>query len=102
MPTCTGSLVHLNRGRNYETSIFALQCAVDGCTPVRSCLARNGCPAGDAGTTVVPLPLTPRSATYYLDYGSVLAAFAPVKPNNCEDAVGCTRLSRRMAMTRSS
>jgi tetratricopeptide (TPR) repeat protein len=75
------------RGRNYETSIIALQCAVDGCTPVESCLARNGCPAGDEGTTVVPLPLTPRSATYYLDYGSVLAAFAPVKPSNCDDAV---------------
>ena len=36
---------------------------------------------------MVLLPLAPRSATYYLDYGSVLAAFAPVKPSNCDDAV---------------
>jgi tetratricopeptide (TPR) repeat protein len=75
------------RGRNYETSIYALQCAVDGCTPVISCLARNGCPAGDEGVTVLPLPLSPRSATYYLDYGSVLAAFSPQKPSNCDVAV---------------
>jgi tetratricopeptide (TPR) repeat protein len=75
------------RGRNYETSIIALQCAVDGCTPEESCLARNGCSAGDAGVTVIPLPLSPRSATYYLDYGSVLAAFSPQKPSNCNAAV---------------
>jgi tetratricopeptide (TPR) repeat protein len=74
-------------GRNYETSIFALQCAVDGCTPEISCLARNGCPSGDAGITVVALPLTPRSAVYYLDYGSVLAAFSPQKPSYCDPAV---------------
>ncbi len=75
------------RGRNYETSIFALQCAVDGCTPEVSCLARNGCPAGDEGVTVIPLPLSPRSATYYLDYGSVLAAFSPQTPRYCDAAV---------------
>ncbi len=75
------------RGRNYETSILALQCAVDGCTPEISCAARNGCPAGDNGVTVVPLPLSPRSATYYLDYGSVLAAFSPQKPAYCDAAV---------------
>ena len=75
------------RGRNYETAIYALQCAVDGCTPDVSCLARNGCPAGDGGVTVIPLPLSPRSATYYLDYGSVLAAFSPQKPSYCDAAV---------------
>ena len=74
-------------GRNFETSLFALQCAVDGCTPDVSCLARNGCPAGDIGVTVSPLPLSPRSAVYYLDYGSVLAAFSPQKPSNCDAAV---------------
>jgi tetratricopeptide (TPR) repeat protein len=74
-------------GRNFETAILALQCAVDGCTPAESCVARNGCPAGDGGVTVVPLALTPRSATYYLDYGSVLAAFSPVKPSYCVPAV---------------
>ncbi|TSA48108.1 MAG: tetratricopeptide repeat protein [Chloroflexi bacterium] len=74
-------------GRNFETAIFALQCAVDGCTPEGSCLARNGCPAGDEGVTVIPLHLSPRSAIYYLDYGSVLAAFSPQKPSYCDAAV---------------
>jgi tetratricopeptide (TPR) repeat protein len=74
-------------GRNYETAIYALQCAVDGCKPEVSCLARNGCPAGDAGVTVNSLPLTPRSAIYYLDYGSVLAAFSPQIPSYCDAAV---------------
>ena len=74
-------------GRNFETAIYALRCAVDGCTPEISCLARNGCPAGDNGVTVAPLLLSPRSATYYLDYGSVLAAFSPQKPSNCNAAV---------------
>jgi tetratricopeptide (TPR) repeat protein len=75
------------RGRNFETAIIALQCAVDGCTAVESCLARNGCPQGDPGVDVPPLQLSPRSATYYLDYGSVLAAFSPQKPSNCDAAV---------------
>ncbi len=75
------------RGRNYETSIIALECAVRGCSPARSCEARGGCEEGDAGTTVIGLPLTPESATYYLDYGSVLAAFSPKYSSYCEDAV---------------
>jgi tetratricopeptide (TPR) repeat protein len=75
------------RGRNFETSIFALKCAVRGCTPVESCQARGGCAAGDSGTTVIGLPLTPSSASYYLDYGSVLAAFSPRYPYYCTEAV---------------
>jgi tetratricopeptide (TPR) repeat protein len=86
-------------GRNYETAIFALQCAVDGCTPDVSCLARNGCPAGDGGVNVNSLPLTPRSAVYYLDYGSVLAAFSPQKPNYCDAAV---RVLRQLIQTYNS
>jgi tetratricopeptide (TPR) repeat protein len=83
-----GQLGHIYRsGRNFETAILALQCAVDGCTPEVSCLARNGCTAGDAGVTVIPLPLSPRSATYYLEYGSTLAAFSPQKPSYCDAAV---------------
>jgi tetratricopeptide (TPR) repeat protein len=75
------------RGRNYETSIIALKCAVRGCSPAESCEARGGCLAGDSGTTVTGLPLTPVSATYYLDYGSVLAAFSPKYPAYCIVAV---------------
>ncbi len=75
------------RGRNFETSIIALKCAVEGCTPAESCDARNGCEAGDPGVQVQPLSLNPNSATYYLDYGSVLSAFAPVKPQYCPEVV---------------
>jgi tetratricopeptide (TPR) repeat protein len=75
------------RGRNFETSIIALRCAVSGCTPADSCKARNGCPSGDVGTQVQPLLLNPNSATYYLDLGAVLSAFGPTNPSYCVEAV---------------
>jgi tetratricopeptide (TPR) repeat protein len=72
------------RGRNFETSIVALRCAVEGCTAAESCEARN---AGSdcIGVEVKPLALNPNSATYYLDLGSVLSAFAPNKPEYCTE-----------------
>lgn len=75
------------RGRNFEASIIALKCAVRGCSAQESCEARNGCPVGDEGTQVTGLPLSPNSAVYYLDYGSVLAAFGPRFPQYCTEAV---------------
>jgi tetratricopeptide (TPR) repeat protein len=72
------------RGRNFETSIIALRCAVEGCTAAQSCEARNlvdDC----GGVEVKPLSLNPNSATYYLDLGSVLSAFAPNKPEYCTE-----------------
>jgi tetratricopeptide (TPR) repeat protein len=74
------------RGRNFETSIMALKCAVRGCTAAESCTARNGCPAGDPGNSIQPLTLNPVSAYYYLDYGSVLSAW-PNLPGYCTEAV---------------
>ncbi len=74
------------RGRNFETSIIALRCAVEGCDPAASCqavLAGSDC----VGVTVKPLVLNPNSATYYLDLGSVLSAFAPNKPEYCPEVV---------------
>jgi tetratricopeptide (TPR) repeat protein len=74
------------RGRNYETSIIALRCAVEGCDPAASCqavLAGSDC----VGVEVKPLVLNPNSATYYLDLGSVLSAFAPNKPEYCPEVV---------------
>ncbi len=73
-------------GRNFETSIVALKCAVRGCTASESCTARNGCPAGDPGNSIQPLPLNPVSAYYYLNYGSVLSAW-PNLPGYCTEAV---------------
>lgn len=74
------------RGRNFETSIIALKCAVRGCTAAESCTARNGCPTGDPGNSIQPLLLNPVSAYYYLDYGSVLSAW-PNLPGYCTEAV---------------
>ncbi len=72
------------RGRNFETSIIALRCAVEGCDAATSCqavLAGSAC----VGAEVKPLVLNPNSATYYLDLGSVLSAFAPNKPEYCPE-----------------
>jgi tetratricopeptide (TPR) repeat protein len=74
------------RGRNYETAILALRCAVSGCKPAESCTARN-LSSDCGGATVQPLLLNPNSATYYLDLGSLLAAFSPITPSNCVEAV---------------
>jgi tetratricopeptide (TPR) repeat protein len=74
------------RGRNFETSIIALRCAVEGCDALASCqavLAGSDC----VGVEVKPLVLNPNSATYYLDLGSVLSAFAPNKPEYCPEVV---------------
>ena len=74
------------RGRNFETSIIALRCAVEGCDAQASCqavLAGSSC----VGVEVKPLVLNPNSATYYLDLGSVLSAFAPNKPEYCPEVV---------------
>jgi tetratricopeptide (TPR) repeat protein len=74
------------RGRNYETAIVALRCAVSGCSPADSCQARN-LSSDCGGATVQPLLLNPNSATYYLDLGSLLAAFSPNIPSYCTEAV---------------
>jgi tetratricopeptide (TPR) repeat protein len=74
------------RGRNFETSIIALRCAVEGCDALASCqavLAGSDC----IGVEVKPLVLNPNSAVYYLDLGSVLSAFAPNKPEYCPEVV---------------
>jgi hypothetical protein len=59
---------------------------VEGCNAQASCqavLAGSSC----VGVEVKPLVLNPNSATYYLDLGSVLSAFAPNKPEYCPEVV---------------
>lgn len=73
-------------GRNFETAIVALRCAVSGCSPVDSCTARN-LSTDCGGSTVQPLLLNPNSATYYLELGNLLAAFSPNIPSYCTEAV---------------
>ncbi|MFH2103440.1 MAG: tetratricopeptide repeat protein [Chloroflexota bacterium] len=74
--------------RNFETAIFALKCAVRGCTPEESCEARNGCGEGETGVQVTGLALSPGTVVYYYTYGSLLAALSRSDQNYCPDAVG--------------
>ena len=79
------------KARNYESAIYALQCAVEGCTADGSCLARYDTPCdaaqGETGVAISGLELSPRSLVYYYTYGSVLAAFGPRDANYCTRAV---------------
>jgi tetratricopeptide (TPR) repeat protein len=79
------------KARNYESSIYAFQCAVEGCTADESCLARydTACDAaqGQTGVEITGLELSSGSVVYYYTYGSVLAAFSPRYPQYCTKAV---------------
>jgi len=81
------------KGRNYESAIFALQCAVLGCDPAVdknvNCQARfaRDCAAGDSSVKVNGLALSPNTEFYYAAYGSVLAALSPNHPEYCTNAV---------------
>ncbi len=76
------------KARNFESAIYALQCAVTGCTPEISCQARfaSACQGGE-GVQINGLPLSPNTVVYFYTYGSVLAALSPNSPKNCNDAV---------------
>lgn len=78
------------KSRNYEGSIFALKCAVRGCTPPESCMGRYGreCDPdlGEAGVEVKGLSLSDSTLVYYYTYGSVLAALSRPRSNHCPDA----------------
>ncbi len=75
------------KARNYETSIPAFQCAVEGCGPEISCQVRDDC--GDpnvAPVTIAGIELKSNDAAtivYYYTYGSVLAGlYRPVGETN--------------------
>jgi hypothetical protein len=61
-----------HRARNYEGAILALRCAVEGCTPEQTCLAREEDPC-ESQIATSPLPLSDSTVLYYYTYGSVLA-----------------------------
>ncbi len=77
------------KSRNYEGSIPALQCAVEGCSGDTSCQGRglDACDAQDPAVTVVALPLSPNTVDYYQVYFSVLAALGPRDPTYCPKAM---------------
>lgn len=75
------------KSRNYEGSIPALKCAVEGCTPEESCEARGGCDDDETGVAVSGLPLTNNTVVYYYTYVSVLAALSRPQQNYCPKAM---------------
>jgi tetratricopeptide (TPR) repeat protein len=77
------------KSRNYEGSIPALQCAVEGCSGDVSCQGRGlaACDAQNPAVNVASLPLSPNTVDYYQVYFSVLAALGPRDPTYCPKAM---------------
>ena len=83
------------RSRNYEGSIFSLQCATYGCDGEDSCKGRGleRCfedvdeELRENPVTIAGLPLDPDTVVYYYTYGSVLAALSRPRDNKCGDAM---------------
>jgi tetratricopeptide (TPR) repeat protein len=75
------------KSRNYEGSIPALKCAIEGCTAEESCDGRGGCGPNDTPAEVTGLALSPSTVVYYYTYGSVLAALSRPQDNKCPKAL---------------
>ncbi len=86
------------KSRNYEGSIPALACSINGCSGEQSCIGRGleACDDQNPAVTVKGLPLTLGSVDYYQVYFSVLAALGPRDPTYCPEA------TRVIAMVHSS
>ena len=78
------------RSRNYEGSIYALECAIYGCSGEASCLGRglDRCfpDLGENPATVQGLAISPPTIVYYYIYGSVQAALSRQRDNRCDKA----------------
>ncbi len=90
-PDIYGQLgIVFRKSRNYEGSILAFKCAIEGCNPEESCLGRYGreCDPDfdEVGVDVSPLALSPNSLVYYYSYASNLAALSRPQDNKCPDA----------------
>jgi tetratricopeptide (TPR) repeat protein len=80
------------RSRNYEGSIPAFACAIDGCTALESCIVRQDCTENTPEEEIPPyeiegLPLTENTVVFYYTYGSVLAAMHRNDTGFCERAL---------------
>jgi tetratricopeptide (TPR) repeat protein len=78
------------RSRNYEGSIFSLECAIYGCSGENSCLGRGleRCfpDLGENPVDVQGLAISPNTIVYYYIYGSVQAALSRARDNRCDKA----------------
>jgi tetratricopeptide (TPR) repeat protein len=79
------------RSRNYEGSIYSLECAIYGCSGENSCLGRglDRCfpDLGENPVTVQGLPISPNTIVYYYIYGSVQSALSRPRDNRCPQAL---------------
>jgi tetratricopeptide (TPR) repeat protein len=79
------------RSRNYETSIFSLQCATYGCSGEDSCKGRGleRCfpDLDEDPVDVGGLAISPNTIVYYYTYGSVLSALSRPRDNKCGEAM---------------
>jgi tetratricopeptide (TPR) repeat protein len=79
------------RSRNYEGSIYSLQCATYGCSGEDSCLGRglDKCypDDGENPQVITGQPIDPNTVVYYYTYGSVLAALSRPRDNKCGQAM---------------
>ena len=79
------------RSRNYEGSIYSLECAIYGCSGEASCLGRGlgRCfpDLGEDPVSVRGLPISAPTIVYYYTYGSVQAALSRKRDNRCDKAL---------------
>jgi tetratricopeptide (TPR) repeat protein len=79
------------RSRNYEGSIYSLECAIYGCSGEESCLGRglDKCYPNfnENPVDVEGMAISPNTIVYYYTYGSVVAALSRKADNNCGEAM---------------
>jgi tetratricopeptide (TPR) repeat protein len=75
------------KSRNYEGSIPALKCAVEGCTAAEACDVRRCDSTTDPMVAITGMPLSPNTVVYYYTYGSVLSAMHTRTADYCGKAM---------------
>jgi tetratricopeptide (TPR) repeat protein len=75
------------KAKNYEGSIPAFQCALEGCDAVTSCDVRQCDSETDPQVEISGLPLDDNTVVYYYTYGSVLAGMHRESNGYCEKAM---------------
>lgn len=75
------------KSRNYEGSIPAFQCALEGCDADTACEVRECNSESDEMVAIEGMPLTDSTVVYYYTYGSVLSAMHRSVQPTCEKAM---------------
>ena len=75
------------KARNYEGSIPAFECGIQGCSAEQSCEVRECDPTVDPAVVVEGMPLSDNTVVYYFSYGSVLAGLHEEGDNYCVRAM---------------